>query len=160
QPRNTPVENGVLSLSQGTTQTLFLDKPLPPEFACEVEFTYPTPSAYGFSVLLCSARKIPQAYKDCEGAWLVMVPNAQGRTVRHRHGGPMAVHELGTFSSNAREVASTPYHAPVFGRKYVVRVESSRDWLRLFLDGGLVLTARRPGDAAAPDSPVFLGLRQ
>ena len=62
--------------------------------------------------------------------------------------------------SQAPVVVSTGYYAPVPEEKHQVRLEVRGDELRVFLDGGLLLTAKRPEGSKSPASPAFLALRQ
>jgi hypothetical protein len=170
QPSNVAVENGTLVFSGDPNGLpgLILSKPLNPELACEVEFEYPAQAAAGhdyeavnLSVQLWFAKKAPQVGKDCDGGWLVYLPQGDGQTrVYWEKGGKDAREDLIVFGAAPPPLASTPYYAPVSRRKYLARIETHRDSLRVFLDGGLLLTAKRPGSAAPGTMPIFLGLRQ
>jgi hypothetical protein len=138
---------------------LILTKPLTPDVAYEVEFEYPTDEAVNLALMLWFAEKPPQAAKDCAGGWKVDLPIGNGNTTIRWHSGP-ADDPKENFETRSAQLVSTPYYAPVSKRKYVARLETQGDELRVFLDGGLVLTAKRPAEAAAPTMPLFAGMRQ
>jgi serine/threonine protein kinase len=161
QPDNAGMEQGAIVLSgeNNGRPELVLDKPLPPtNLACEVEFEYPI-HVLNFGISLLHAARPPRCSKDCDGGWQVQFPVGIGCTqVRwHRVRDDDYKNELHT---EFPEIASTPFYAPIAGRKYLARVETGGDSFRVFLDGGVLLTAKRPADAAASDLPTFLRLGQ
>jgi hypothetical protein len=158
-PSHVAVENGALVLSgrDNGTPAVVLTKPLPPELACEVEFEYPTHEAVNLAANLWFATK--SSLSDWEGRWVVMLPTGDGRTQVEWRRGPQDVRKDG-FDTRGPVLVTTPYYAPVSRRKYLARIETYRNELRLFLDGGLVLTGRRPEMAASEAMPVFLMLSQ
>jgi WD40 repeat protein len=160
QPNAIKVKDGGVILHEGNASPeLVLTKPLPANFLCEVEFEYASlpHEAVNFSVLLWRAKQAPKSAKDADGGWLVHLPAGDGKSAVRWHRGPDDAVE-GVWS-DAPILASTPYHAPTYKRKYVARIETQGDDIRVFLDGGLLLTAKKPAGAAG-GLPVFLGLRQ
>jgi hypothetical protein len=152
------VERGAFFLS-GHTPNVILTQPFRGEIGCEIEFEFPTDWAFGNQVRLLFANKAPQSYQDCEGGWLAAFGSGYGPQI-HWHRGPVDAHELGGFWSKAPLIPTPPYYPTIPRRKYVARVEMMRDVLRVFQDGNLVTTVRRPEAAAVPTSPVFFGLSQ
>src|SRR5262249_47343684 len=137
-PRAMSVDNGrmVFTSTGNVPPTVILTRPLNPGLACDVEFEYQTPHANGFAVMLWSARKAPEKSQQCDGGWHVDFPLHNGRTLAFWHRGPKDGPENYVFSTHGPVVASTPYYAPIAGRKYHARVEATREGLRVFVDGG------------------------
>lgn len=149
----------VVSSTGNIPTALVLTRPLPSSVACEVEFEYTTPQARGFAVMLWSAKKSPQTAEECAAGCLVHVPHGGGSYAVQWHDGPK--NAVATFlGSHVQPSYFTPYYVPVANRKYLMRIEANAAEVRVFMDGGLVLKSPRPGRAALPDLPVFLGLRQ
>jgi tRNA A-37 threonylcarbamoyl transferase component Bud32 len=161
RPKTVAVENGAVAMSTGgnTPGSVVLSKPLSGDFACEVEFEYQIPRATKFTVMLWSAAKAPQRAQDCEAGCLVHLPYSTGRYAVQWHGGPKeaTANYLGT---HANRLLLTPYYVPLAKRKYLARIETKRDGIRVFMDGVFLFAARRPDSRALPVMPVFLGLRE
>jgi hypothetical protein len=163
QPHAVRVENGTLVLGDAANAwpALVLTKPLPSDLACEVEFEYPNYEAVNFWIMLWSAREAPQSARDCDGGWLVALPGGGGVSGVTWHRGPDAeTVAWDTLGSRSPSVASQPYYSPISGRKYLTRLEARGDEVRVFLDGGLLVRARKPPGTPPGVTPVFLGLKQ
>ncbi len=157
--RKVTVKKGKLIFVGGDSKkpALVLTQPLHPDLGCEIEFEYPTYEAVRFGMMLWCARKATESLQDCDRGWEVWMPAGSGRTTVQWRGGVQDL--VNDRDPVAPFLASTPYHAPVAQRRYCARLETQRDQLRVFLDDGLLLTARRPDGAAPEAMPVFLGLR-
>jgi hypothetical protein len=158
QPEFSKSKDGALIL-QGPngTPNVVLDKPLTGDVACEVEFEFHDKEAVNFSLALWSSEKVPTSLDEINqcGGWRVGLPEGNGKSAVFWHGqadGGQGVWRQGSL------LTSTAYYAPISGRKYLVRVETHGENLRVFLDGGLLLEAKRP--APAPSTPTFFGMRQ
>jgi len=158
QPEHTNVQSGVLIL-QGPNGSphVVLDKALEGDLACEVEFEYRDAEAVNFGLALLFLPKAPESIEEinqCE-AVQVALPNNQGSPAilwQKRSDGAQGVWREGELLS------STGYFAPIPDRKYVARIEAHGGDVRLFLDGGLLLKAKRSDAPSA--SQAFFSMRQ
>jgi hypothetical protein len=146
------VTKGVLGLNgdNNGNPRAYLTKPLPADdIACEIEFDYPAQPAINLTITLFRAPSFSLDANDVEETTQLVLPDGGGTNLMYHHfpkdGTPNAV------------LAATPYHAPVVGRKYVARIETVGDTLRVFLDGGLLLKAKKPHNAQRAKLPQFLG---
>jgi hypothetical protein len=161
QPIAVAREKGAVVLSgPNASPTLILTRPLSlAELACEVEFEYLNQEAVNFGIGLWRAKASPETAQDCEAGWQVELPKGDGTTTIKWHVKPRE-DGRSPFDVDAPLLASTPYYAPIAGRKYLARIETRGDDVRVFMNGGLLLTAKRPGTDVPEETPVFLGLRQ
>ncbi len=162
QPNNVAVIDGALNLNlvplSNDSPAVILTRPLTPELACEIEFEYPTNEAVNLHFILWFSERVPQTGEDDAGGWVVRLPHGNGDTETQWHRSLKKASDI--LTTRDPGFVASPYHAPIPNRKYVARLETHRDELRLFLDGGHVLSAKRPADVAAPTMPIFFGMRQ
>ena len=137
---------------------MILSKPLTHDLACEIEFTYLTNEALNLQFMLWFAKHAPQTVDDYESGWVVKLPNGGGEIEAQWHRAPRS--DGNTPTERESHVDATSYYAPIPRRAYLARLETHGDELRVFLDGGLVLAARRPAEVVVPTTPIFLGIRQ
>ena len=62
--------------------------------------------------------------------------------------------------AEALNLAHTPYYAPIVGKVYDLRLERGDATLRVFVDGGLLLTAALPREDIPEDSHAYIGVSQ
>lgn len=162
RPTTVVVERSAIVMSNPGSNNpvaVMLTKPLRPDFACEVEFEYQIPRATTFAIMFWSAEKAPQRAQECAAGCLVHLPYPEGKYAVQWHSGPNEASEDFLWN-NTRRVSFTPYYVPVAKRKYLARIETNRDGIRVFMDGAFLFTAQSPDSPAFPAMPVFLGLRQ
>ena len=165
QPEHIAVKKeGVVLSGPNGFPAMILKQPFNSDLAWEIELEYPAEEVVNFSAMIGYAQKAPESIQDCDAGWLIGLPNLHGRTAIQWHRGTVDAANTKefpyTFNTPAPIIASTPYHAPISKRTYLVRLETRAEELLVYLDGGLQLKARHPVDGVPAGSSVFLGMSQ
>jgi len=177
------VKDGSLDLRDpNSVSLLLLDRPLHGNVAMETEIEYPSAETLNFQMAFWAGDeppqeleehpkeepengehawtvdKLPKKLEDKVGGWFVWLPDALSNTSLHWHD-QTAGYDIYWYPKSA-PLAATPYHSPARGHRYVARLEAVGDRARLFLDGRLILDAKRPTDASGKDLPLYAAIGQ
>jgi hypothetical protein len=158
-PDTVNVRDGSLDLRGFNAQSqLILNRPLSGNMAFEAELEYPTHETFNFSLALWTSETLPRELKSRAGGWLLWLPGGNSTSTLKWHNGPDQFGWI--WHSKSKVLDQTPYHAPIRGRRYVVRLEAVGERARVFLDGRLFLEGKRPADAAGKDLPMYAAIGQ
>ena len=158
-PEAVNINDGLLDLRDpNAVSLLLLKRPLHGNVAMEAEIEYPSAETLNFQMAFWTAERQPEALADRVGGWFVWLPDAYSTTKVYWHDQAAGFDRSGFTKSVP--LATTSYHSPVRGRRYLARLEAVGDRARVFLDGSLILDTKRPKDAAGKNLPLFAAIGQ
>ena len=159
RPKAVNVKDGSLDLRGfNSLQQLIFKRPLRGNVAMEAEIEYPSPETLNFQMAFWAADRLPEEQDDRTGGWFAWAPSNHSNLSIQWHDKDVGCDWV--WIPKSMPLAKTSYYAPIRQRRYLVRLEAIGDRARLFLDGRLILDAKRPTDASGKDLPLYAAIGQ